>query len=225
MMYDSGWCLDVKILQVFPAGHGCAVTGQMSAARSLDMNSSVCPWNCWLSWHTRATKYQCTPLRVKELVVHRTPSLWRVTAEGRSGRGEGGGRRSSSTGQTVSERRRGSVTYCFTGKLPDLLGVKARSSLVYTQPWISAWNMSTSSQPISHRGGAVWAADTSRFPRTMRPIPHARPRSVCDWRCGDRHRQRHSTAPLGHRTVPLPWGPASDSGSLSQRWRTLSAKQ
>lgn len=121
-----------------------------------------------------ATKYQCTPLRLGELVVHRTPS---------QGKGEGaGGRRvarggSSSTGQTVSERRRGSVTYCFTGKLPDLLWVKARSSLVYTQPWISAWNMSTSSQPISHRGGAVWAADTSRFPWTMGPIPHARPLS------------------------------------------------
>lgn len=79
------------------------------------------------------------------------------------------------TGQTVSECRRGSVTYCFTATRPDLLGVKARSSLVYTRPWISAWNMSTSSQPISHRGGAAWAADTSRFPRTMRPIPHARP--------------------------------------------------
>lgn len=112
---------------------------------------------------------------MEELVVHRTPSRRRVTAQGRGGEVEGG---SSSTGQTVSERRRGSVTYCFTGKLPDLLGVKARSSLVYTQPWISAWNMSTSSQPISHRGGAVWAADTSRFPWTMRPIPHARPLSV-----------------------------------------------
>lgn len=89
-----------------------------------------------------------------------------------------GGGGSSSTGQAVSERGRGSVTNCFTGKLPDLLGVKARSSLVYTQPWISAWNMSTSSQPISHRGGAVWAADTSRFPWTMGPIPHASPLSV-----------------------------------------------
>lgn len=123
-----------------------------------------------------ALKYQCTPVRAEELVVHRTPSKGRVTVEGRE-EGEGGGVRgggggSSSTGQTVSERRRGSVTYCFTAKLPDLLGVKARSSLVYTQPWISAWNMSTSSQPISHRGGAVWAADTSRFPWTMRPIPH-----------------------------------------------------
>lgn len=114
-----------------------------------------------------ATKYQCTPPRVQGLVVHRTPSLRR--AEG----GWGGGQ--VPTGQTVSECRRGSVTYCFTGTLPDLLGVKARSSLVYTRPWISAWNMSTSSQPISHRGGAVWAADTSRFPQTMKPIPHTRP--------------------------------------------------
>lgn len=115
-----------------------------------------------------ATKYQCTPLRVQGLAVHRTPSQWRVTEEWRG---------SSFTGQTVSEYRRGNVTYCFTAKLPDLLGVKARSFLVYTQPWISAWNMSTSSQPISHRGGAVWAADTSRFPWTMRPIPHRRPLS------------------------------------------------
>jgi len=100
---------------------------------------------------------------------------------------EGGSR---STGQTVSECGRGSVTYCFTGKLPDLLGVKARSFLVYTQPWISAWNMSTSSQPISHRGGAVWAADTSRFPWTMRPIPHKCPLSVI----GGVHRQNKAMA-------------------------------
>lgn len=85
-----------------------------------------------------------------ELVVYRTPSQLRVRATGWE-EAMGG---SSFTGQTVSERGRGSVTYCFTGKLPDLLGVKARSSLVYTQPWISAWNMSTSSQPISHRGSA-----------------------------------------------------------------------
>lgn len=132
------------------------------------MNLSICPWNCWLSWHTQ-------PLNIS--APHWECKNWSYTGrphrEGwRQSGGEGG---QVPTGQTVSERRRGSVTYCFTGTLPDLLGVKARSSLVYTQPWISAWNMSTSSQPISHRGGAVWAADTSRFPRTMRPIPHARP--------------------------------------------------
>lgn len=149
-----------------------------------------------------ATKYQCTPLRVEEWVVHRTPSHregWRR----RGRRGKGG---SSSTGQTVSERRRGSVTYCFTGKLPDLLGVKARSSLVYTQPWISAWNMSTSSQPISHRGGAVWAADTSRFPWTMRPIPHARPLSVT----GGVETDTDRGTLLLHWATELspPWGPS-----------------
>lgn len=132
------------------------------AAPSLLLGLSNCPWKYSLY---SGTKYQCTPLRA-EGPASSTEMLRK--------RGKGG---SSSTGQTVSERGRGSVTYCFTGKLPDLLGVKARSSLVYTQPWISAWNMSTSSQTISHRGGAVWAADTSRFPRTMRPIPHKCP--VC----------------------------------------------
>lgn len=41
---------------------------------------------------------------------------------------------------------------------------------------------------------------------------------VSDWGCRDRHRQRHSTAPLGHRTVPSPGtlvsGPAPDTGAL-----------
>lgn len=130
----------------------------------------LCLWNCSLSWHTQAINMSAphwewrTRLYIRHL--HRDGK--------RCGWGRGG---SSFTGQTISERGRGSVTYCFTAKLPDLLGVKARSSLVYTQPWISAWNMSTSSQPISHRGGAVWAADTSRFPWTMRPIPHGCPLS------------------------------------------------
>ena len=110
------------------------------------------------------------------------------------------------TGQTVSECRRGCVTYCFTATRPDLLGVKARSSLVYTRPWISAWNMSTSSQPISHRGGAAWAADTSRFPWTMRPIPHARPSlSVTGGVEADADR---GTLLLHWATRPsAPWGP------------------
>ncbi|TWW80740.1 hypothetical protein D4764_01G0005550 [Takifugu flavidus] len=42
---------------------------------------------------------------------------------------------------------------------------------------------------------------------------------VCDQRCGGRRRQRHSTAPLGHRTVTSrgtpAFGPAPVSGSLS----------
>ena len=125
------------------------------------------------------------------------------------------------TGQTVSERGRGSVTYCFTGKLPDLLGVKARSSVVYTRPWISAWNMSTSSQPISHRGGAVWAADTSRFPRTMRPIPHARPLSTT----GDSDRGTlllHWATELSPSPGTLMVGPTSDSESLFKRRATFS---
>lgn len=144
------------------------------------------------------TKYQCTPLREKELAVPITDKC---------NVGKGRGRGSSSSGRTVSECRGGSVTYCFTGKLPDLLGGKARSPLVYTQPWISAWNMSTSSQPISHKGGAVWAADTSRFPWTMRPIPHAR-LSVCDWRCGETDTDR-GTLLLHWATEPSPpWGPS-----------------
>lgn len=149
-----------------------------------------------------ATKYQCTPLRVGELLYTGHPHREGWRRRGR--RAEKGG--SSSTGQTVSERRRGSVTYCFTGKLPDLLGVKARSSLVYTQPWISAWNMSTSSQPISHRGGAVWAADTSRFPWTMRPIPHTRPLSVT----GGVETDRDRGTLLLHWATELspPWGPS-----------------
>lgn len=134
---------------------------------------------------------------MEELAVHRTQ---------RSVMAEGGGGGSSSTGQTVSERGRGSVTYCFTGKLPDLLGVKARSSLVYTQPWISAWNMSTSSQPISHRGGAVWAADTSRFPWTMRPIPHTSPH-VCDWRCRKKDTDRGTLLLHWATELSPPWGP------------------
>ncbi|TNN84507.1 hypothetical protein EYF80_005207 [Liparis tanakae] len=32
----------------------------------------------------------------------------------------------------------------------------------------------------------------------------SRPSSVCDWKCRDGHRQRHSTAPLGHRTITSP---------------------
>lgn len=123
----------------------------------------------------------------------------------------------------VSGCRRASVTYCFTGKLPDLLGVKARSSLVYTQPWISARNMSTSSQPISHRGGAVWAADTSRFPWTMRPIPHARLLSVTGNVETDTDR---GTLLLHWATEPSPpLGPSSwgqpESGSLFKRQGAL----
>lgn len=60
---------------------------------------------------------------------------------------------STPAGHSVSVSGTGGVTYCFTEKLRDLLGVKVRSSPVYTRPWISGWNMSTSSQPISHRGG------------------------------------------------------------------------
>lgn len=161
----------------------------------------------------------------------RTPSHRRKGREGKVEEGGGGGgvggeeegRSGCSagqvpTGQTVSGRRRGGVTYGFTATLPDLLGVRAGSSLVYTQPWISAWNMSTSSQPISHRGGAAWAADTSRFPRTARPIPQKHGRAspppttprLHDCRLLPRQsqtvRQRHSTAPLGHTTVPVPLG-------------------
>lgn len=146
-------------------------------------------------------------------------------AAGAGGWGPGG---SSSTGQTVSECGRGSVTYCFTGKLPDLLGVKARSSLVYTQPWISAWNMSTSSQPISHRGGAVWAADTSRFPWTTRPIPHARPPPAN----GGVERQPQTEAlycSTGPQNCPVPGDPhggaSQDSGSSFKRQGTVAAKQ
>lgn len=141
-----------------------------SAAPSFLLRLSNCPWKYSLGWHTQGPNISAPHWGRRDRLYTRHRHR---DAECR-GRGKGG---SSSTGQTVSERGRGSVTYCFTGKLPDLLGVKARSSLVYTQPWISAWNMSTSSQTISHRGGAVWAADTSRFPRTMRPIPHKCPLS------------------------------------------------
>lgn len=169
----------------------------LSAAWSLNVNLSICPCSCWLSWHTQ-------PLNIS--APHWEWKKWLYTGPQRSVMAEGGGGGSSSTGQTVSERGRGSVTYCFTGKLPDLLGVKARSSLVYTQPWISAWNMSTSSQPISHRGGAVWAADTSRFPWTMRPIPHTSPLSVT----GGVERQTQTEAlycSTGPQNYPLPGDP------------------
>ena len=205
MIYGSQPCLDFRYCRCFqlvmdPHSHAeccvcCSVPQCEFEYLSLELLIKLA---------YPATKYQCTPLRVKELVVHRVPSQRSVTAEG-------GGWGSSSTGQTVSERGRGSVTYCFTGKLPDLLGVKARSSLVYTQPWISAWNMSTSSQPISHRGGAVWAADTSRFPWTMRPIPHARPLSVT----GGVERQTQTEAlycSTGPQNYPLPGDPHDGTG-------------
>lgn len=58
----------------------------------------------------------------------------------------------------------------------------------------------------------------------------SRPSSACDWNCGDGHRQRHSTAPLGHGTITSPGGtlalgPAEDSGSSLRRRVALSAKQ
>lgn len=151
-------------------------------------------------------KYQCT---------HWAESTWLSTEHLHR---DGGGQVPAVRLLASSEE---AVTYCFTGTLRDLLGVKVRYTLVYTRPWISAWNMSTSSQPISHRGGAAWAADTSRFPWTMGPIPQTRP-SVCDLEVRrHRHRQRHSTAPVGHRTITSPGtlilGPASDSGSLTKR--------
>lgn len=127
---------------------------------------------------------------------------------------------SSSTSQTVSERRSACVTYCFMGKLPDLLRVKARSSLVYTQPWISAWNMSTSSQPISHRGGAVWAADTSRFPRTMRPIPHECP--LCAARGVQKQTKTMALLHWGTLSPPLghSWwnNPPTPGSVMKTRW-------
>lgn len=195
----------------------------LSAARPLNVNLSICPWNCWLSWHTQPLNISAPHWERKNWLYTGHPHRegWRR----RRGWVEVGG--SGSTGQTVSERRRGSVTYCFTGTLPDLLGVKARSSLVYTQPWISAWNMSTSSQPISHRGGAVWAADTSRFPWTMRPIPHARPLSVTGGVETDTDRGTlllHWATELSPSLGSIMLGPASDSGSLFKRWWTLSAK-
>lgn len=167
MIYRSEQCLDFRYCRCFLLVMDLHSQAECFVCRSIPQcEFEYLSLELLIKLAYPATKYQCTPLRVEKLVVHRAPSQRSVTAES-------GGWGSSSTGQTVSERGRGSVTYCFTGKLPDLLGVKARSSLVYTQPWISAWNMSTSSQPISHRGGAVWAADTSRFPWTMRPIPHA----------------------------------------------------
>lgn len=161
----------------------------------------------------------------------RTPSHRRRGREGKDEEGGvlavGEGRSGCSagqvpTGQTVSGHRRGGVTYGFTATLPDLLGVRAGSSLVYTQPWISAWNMSTSSQPISHRGGAAWAADTSRFPRTARPIPQKRGRasspppppphvSTTGGFCRDRVRQSDRGTLLLHwatQLSPSPWEPS-----------------
>lgn len=156
---------------MLPGGRGSSVTGSSCPSRWIRV---AFLWNCWLSWPTLALNISAPRQELFFYTGH-------PHREGRTGgkeRGAAAKGGSSCTGQTVSQRRRGGVTYFFTGKLRDLLGVKARSSLVYTPPWISAWNMSTSSQPISHRGGAVWAADTSRFPWTMRPIPHARPLPV-----------------------------------------------
>ncbi|CAB1418883.1 unnamed protein product [Pleuronectes platessa] len=64
--------------------------------------------------------------------------------------------------------------------------------------------------PISHRGGAVWAADTSRFPRTTRPIPHARPLSAT----GDSDGGTlllHWATELSPSPGTLTLGPTSDS--------------
>lgn len=216
-MYDSRQCTGIKILKVFPAGHGCAVTGRLFCLLppAPQCEFKYLSLGLLIKLAYPATKYQCTPLRVQELVADRTP-LAQEGDGGAEGGVEvgGGGAGQVPTGQTVSERRRGSVTYCFTGTLPDLLGVKARSSLVYTQPWISAWNMSTSSQPISHRGGAVWAADTSRFPRTMRPIPHARPTSQTGAAETDADR---GTLLLHWATeLSLPLGPSSRDRPLTR---------
>lgn len=52
----------------------------------------------------------------------------------------------------------------------------------------------------------MWAADTSRFPRTMRPIPHARPLSVTGGVATDTDR---GTLLLQWATeLSPPWGPS-----------------
>lgn len=50
----------------------------LQAACSLNVDLSICPRNCWLSWHTRPLNISA-PYRERE---DRTPSRRRVTAEG-----------------------------------------------------------------------------------------------------------------------------------------------
>lgn len=79
MMYDSEECLEVRYYRCFQLVMDLQ---SLSAALSLNVNLSILSLELLIKLAYPATKYQCTPLRVEELVVHRTPSQRRVTVEG-----------------------------------------------------------------------------------------------------------------------------------------------
>lgn len=92
---------------------------------SLQMWISVSVISVLIKLLYSATKYQCTPQSGEDAHRHRTPTH----RQGGSGWTLVG---STSAGLCVSVWGWGSVTYCFTERLHDLIGVKALSSPVYT---------------------------------------------------------------------------------------------
>lgn len=116
------------------------------------------------------------------------------------------------TGQTVSGRRRGGVTYGFTATLPDLLGVRAGIlSCLYPAMdqcveyvYILSANFTQKRRGVGGRH-KPFPPDDEAHPSKAR----ARVSPSTGGFCRDRSktvRRRHSTAPLGHATVPVPHG-------------------
>lgn len=116
------------------------------------------------------------------------------------------------TGQTVSGRRRGGVTYGFTAALPDLLGVRAGIlSCLYPAMdqcveyvYILSANFTQKRRGVGGRHKPFPPDDEAHPSKARARVPSP------DWRLLPRQsqtvRRRHSTAPLGHATVPVPLG-------------------
>lgn len=224
-MYDSRQCTGIKILKVFPAGHGCAVTGRLFCLLppAPQCEFKYLSLGLLIKLAYTATKYQCTPLRVHELVADRTP----LVQEGDGGAEVGGGGVGQvPTGQTVSERRRGSVTYCFTETLPDLLGVKARSSLVLSHGSVRGICLHPLSQFHTEEaqcGRLTQAVSPGRWGPSLTRVPRLRPGPP---------RQTQTEAlycSTGPQNRPFPWDPRVGTGPWHggpylKRWSTISAK-
>lgn len=61
-------CLDAEHYRCFLASHGLPA---LSSARSFNVNLSICPWYCWLSWHTQPLNISAPRWERRGRAVHR----------------------------------------------------------------------------------------------------------------------------------------------------------
>lgn len=110
------------------------------------------------------------------------------------------------TGQTVSGRRRGGVTYGFTATLPDLLAVRAGilSCLYPAMDQCVEYVYILSANFTQKRRGV--GGRHKPFPPDDQAHPSKAVATGGFCRDSQTVRRRHSTAPLGHATVPVPPG-------------------